>query len=232
MRFTSPFAAIFLFAFLFLNCHDAQKHHNSAQEHLHSHNFDDLVKSFDDPARDNWQKPADVLNFLVSRLPETQRNKLSKVTFADLGAGSGYFTFRLLDRGAKVIALDLDDRFLSLIKKRAESHAQKNNLQIRKATASESGLKASEVDGIISVDVYHHIDNRIPYFMDLSKTLAKSGFICIIDFKEGDLPVGPPASMKISRKQIVDELTRAGYDVQVESALLQYQDIYLARPRK
>lgn len=214
-----------------MHCRDS-KSHNDAQAHMHSHNFEDLVKSFDDPARDAWQKPTATLDFVNSQMSPAKKMHPESVTFADLGAGSGYFTFRLVDKGVKVIALDLDDRFISLLKTRAEAHPKRANLQIRKATSTNSGLNAAEADVIISVDVYHHIDDRVMYFTNLRNALKPGGFICIIDFKEGDLPVGPPAKMKISENTIMNELSKAGYAVQVNSVLLQNQNIFIARPAR
>ncbi|HNL75662.1 MAG TPA: methyltransferase domain-containing protein, partial [Leptospiraceae bacterium] len=136
----------------------------------------------------------------------------------------------LLDAGAKVIALDADERFLNYIQKKAESNPRKTSLSLRKIPYTSAELKKEEVDILLSVNVYHHIENRVSYFSEIKKSLKKDGFICIIDFKEGKLPVhSPPESMRISKEQTIDELQKAGFKVSVEEKTLDYQYIYVAK---
>jgi hypothetical protein len=48
--------------------------------------------------------------------------------------------------------------------------------------------------------------------------------VCIIDFKKGDLPQGPPDEMKLSADEVVEEMKKAGYRVdRRDEKLLPYQ---------
>jgi 2-polyprenyl-3-methyl-5-hydroxy-6-metoxy-1,4-benzoquinol methylase len=212
----------------FATCHIGKKHHshhNSAQEHMHSVNFDDLVNKLEDPSREEWQKPNEVISLIHKNMGG---KKLEKPTILDMGAGSGYFTFRLLEQGFKVIATDIDERFIQHLAKKASKHPKKDNLEIRKVELDKPGLNSKEVDVVLSVNLYHHIDDRVSYFKKLKNGIKDSGILYIIDFKEGNIPVGPPPEIKISTKVILEELKMAGYEVRVNEKLLPYQNIFIA----
>ncbi len=65
--------------------------------------FEDKVSVFEDQNRDIWQKPDRVIDIL---------GPLEGKTVVDLGAGTGYFAFRLIQDAAKVIAIDIDPDFI------------------------------------------------------------------------------------------------------------------------
>jgi ubiquinone/menaquinone biosynthesis C-methylase UbiE len=135
---------------------------------------------------------------------------------------------RFLDENSKVIALDINKKFLEVIKKKSETHPQKKNLELRKTEPNTVNLKKKEVDVIITVNVYHHIENRIEYLKDLKNGLKDNGTFYLIDFKDGDLPVGPPQKIKLQTKTIEEELIKAGFKVQIDSQLLPYQNIFIS----
>ena len=65
---------------IFNACH--RHGHGAAENHMHRHNFDELVKHFEDPARDQWQKPDAVIALIAAHL---QKHKLASPVVADLG---------------------------------------------------------------------------------------------------------------------------------------------------
>ncbi|NJO92951.1 MAG: hypothetical protein HC831_31295 [Chloroflexia bacterium] len=60
--------------------------HNKSNEHMNKTGFDNLVNHFDNPEREKWQKP----DLVIDKLGD-----LSNKTIGDIGAGTGYFSFRL-----------------------------------------------------------------------------------------------------------------------------------------
>ncbi|MFQ5699803.1 MAG: class I SAM-dependent methyltransferase [Myxococcota bacterium] len=72
------------------------------------------------------------------------------------------------------------------------------------------------VDWIFIVDTYHHLDDRVAYLRGLRRDLAPDGRIVILEYKPGELPVGPPASHKLSHEQRFGELRGAGFE-QIQS---------------
>ena len=74
--------------------------------------FEELVAHFEDPSRDEWQKPDAVL----AQLGDLQGKKVM-----DIGSGTGYFSFRMAKAGAQVICADVDERFLEYISKKVNN---------------------------------------------------------------------------------------------------------------
>jgi 2-polyprenyl-3-methyl-5-hydroxy-6-metoxy-1,4-benzoquinol methylase len=89
--------------------HQKHKNHGSANEHMNKTSFEDLIKSFEDPERIKTQKPDEAINLL---------GDIKGKTIMDIGAGTGYFAFRMQKKGAKVIAADVDERFQNFLSKK------------------------------------------------------------------------------------------------------------------
>ncbi len=226
------FKKVFLFllmAMQFLACNSndehtkATEHHhadNAANEHMHHRPVSELIDDFESPERDAYQKPEEVVALL---------GDISGQNIMDLGAGSGYFTVRLARKGAHVIAADVDDEFLGFINKRIKEK-KLDNIETRKIPYDSPELSPDEVDKVLIVNTYHHIEDRAEYFTKVRSGTKMWGELVLIDFYKTDLPIGPPVDHKISMDQVIAELKKAGYknfDVNVE--LLPYQFIIRAQ---
>lgn len=214
---------------LTMSCHSAQHHHGHANHHMHQRSFEEIVATFDSPEREVWQKPKQLIAFIEAEIRTRSGKKLSQATLADLGAGSGYFALRFHAAGARVLALDTDERFVALLKERAAKLKNPDRLIVRKISESDAGLKAGEADALYSVNVYHHIENREAYFRAL-KERAPTMVLYIIDFKDGKQPYGPPPEIKVSLADMQRELISAGYGIAVDNTVLPYQNILIATP--
>lgn len=192
--------------------------------HTHRHSFSDAHKwarVFDDPRRDEWQKPLDVIRALALR---------EDAIVADIGAGTGYFATRLarqLPQG-RVYATDTEPDMVRYLADRARSEAL-SNLRPLAAAAGEPKLPEA-VDLVILVDVYHHIDRRDRYLEALRGALKAGGRIAIIDFRL-DSPVGPPRGARIEPERVKAEFERAGYVLRDEHGFLPHQYFLVFAPR-
>jgi ubiquinone/menaquinone biosynthesis C-methylase UbiE len=201
------------------NPHDGSKEghehkHGHANHHMNKSSFEDLVKNFESPERDEWQKPQEVIKFL---------GDLKNKTVIDIGAGTGYFEFKMNEPSAKIIAADVDDRFIKYINDRITKE-RSNNISARKAEYEKPPVLEKEADIVFMVDVYHHIDNRKDYFSLVKKGLKPNGEMVIVDFKKGDFEHGPPNEMKIHQQDIINEMKLAGFDLMVQdTTTLKYQ---------
>lgn len=148
----------------------------------------------------------------------------------EIGAGTGYFSFRLAEAGANVIAADVDERFQEYIKTKKDSlNIADDKLELRMVPYDSPELQKGEVDMVLVVNTYHHIENRSDYFSKVLTGLVDNGKLVIIDFYKKDLAVGPPIEMKMSEEQVQEELTNAGFKrFEVNSDLLEYQYIISA----
>src|SRR5512134_2325451 len=181
--------------------------------HTRQHSFGDAEKwahVFDDPERDAWQKPHQVIQALALK-PDA--------VVADLGAGTGYFSVRLarmLPRGT-VYAADVEPDMVKYLGERAKREGLSN---LRPVTSSGNDARLpAKVDLVLLVDVYHHIDDRERYFRGLAGSLAPGGRVAVIDFKL-DSPRGPPKSSRVDPERVKAELARAGYALTTEHAFL------------
>ena len=198
---------------------DKESRHGAANEHMHRSSVSDLIERFESPEREAYQKPQIVVEYL---------GDIQGKTIMDIGAGSGYFSVRLAEKGADVIAADVDDEFQEFLKKRINENNLKN-IETRKIPYDSPDLKVEEADIVFMVNTYHHIENRAEYFAKVKKGTKQNGELVIIDFFKTDLPIGPPVDHKLSMDVVVFELKEAGYtsfDINVE--LLPYQYIIKA----
>lgn len=199
---------------------DKQSKHNSANEYMHRSSVEDLIERFESPERDAYQQPEKVLEYL---------GDIQGQTIMDIGAGSGYFSVRLAEKGATVIAADVDDEFQEFLKNRIEKNNVKN-IETRKIPYDSPNLKEKEADMVFIVNTYHHIEHRPEYFAKVKKGTKSNGALVIIDFFKTDIPVGPPVNHKLSIDVVVNELKKAGYtSFNVNVDLLPYQYIIKAK---
>lgn len=171
------------------------------------------AKVFDDPERDAWQKPHEVIQALALK-PDA--------VIADIGSGTGYFSVRLANMTPKgrVYGVDIEPDMVKYLAERAKREGLKNVTAV--AGAPDDPRLPEKADLIILVDVYHHVGDRERYFRQLQKSLKPGGRIAVIDFRM-DSPVGPPQSARIAPARVKDELKRAGYALAQEHAFLPNQ---------
>lgn len=186
------------------------------------HRFENAAewsKVFDEPGRDAWQKPDEVVT-LVAAAPGN--------TVADLGAGTGYFLGRLsraVGPKGKVLGLDVEADMVRFMTERATKE-KLANVEARQVKTDDPGLTAGSVDRILVVDTWHHIGAREVYVPKLAAALKPKGAIVVVDFTL-DAKRGPPAEHRISAEQVVKELTAAGLEASVATETL--PDQYVVR---
>jgi ubiquinone/menaquinone biosynthesis C-methylase UbiE len=195
-------------------------HGHAANAHMQRMDFDKLVARFEDPARAQWQKPERVIAAL---------GPLPGKTVADIGAGTGYFAFPIAKQAGKVIAIDIDERFLRYIDEKKQNRKIAANLETRRTSPDSPGLKRHEADAVLIVDTYHHIEERVKYLKRLRKGLRENGVLVIVDFKKKKTPHGPPLELRLSEKEVEKEMESAGYRVFIDGETLPYQYIIQAR---
>lgn len=198
----------------------APEHHAQG---LH-HQFSDApawAAAFDDPARDAWQKPDEVIRALSLR-PDAK--------VADLGAGTGYFTMRLARAlpGGKVYGVDIEPEMVKYLAERAKKESLPNVAGV--LAAADDPKLPEAVDLVLVVDTYHHIDDRPAYFARLRGKLAPGGRVAVIDFRRGQ-PMGPPERHKIPADQLTEEMRAAGYELAADHGFLPNQYFLVFKPR-
>jgi len=192
--------------------------HKLGVDPMHLRPFDDVEKYIaflEKPERAVWQKPDDVVAALGLKGSET---------LIDVGAGSGYFTFRFakaLPQG-KVIAVDTEAEMIRHIHHKVTSE----NIQNVQAVLikPEDPQVTKDVDWVFICDVLHHVPDQPVWLRKISSAMKSGAKLAIIEFKEGKLPEGPPESAKIPRAQLVSLAKAAGLKLDGEkNEILPYQ---------
>lgn len=191
--------------------------------HTAQHSFAGAEKwsqVFDDPKRDAWQKPHEVIQALAIK-PDA--------VIADIGSGTGYFSVKLARMAPKgrVYGVDTEPDMVKFLADRAKREGLGNVIAV--TGAPDDPRLPEEADLIVLVDVFHHIGNRERYFRKLRAALKPGGRVAIIDFRM-DSPEGPPKSARGTPESVKGEMKRAGYALAREHAFLPNQYFLVFRP--
>ena len=173
------------------------------------------IKSLEDPKRDAYQKPHEVMEALAVKDGEV---------IADIGAGSGYFTLRLAKHvgpSGRVYAVDVSPDMIRHLNTRVRDAGLTNVSTI--LAPPDDPVLPQPVDRFVIVDVWHHIDDQPGYLAKMKKLLKPGGRVVMIDFHKRELPVGPPLAMKIAREDLIKQMTANGFRVAAEHTFLSYQ---------
>ena len=213
-----------LVALIALGTPPASAASDDATSHRSFADVQQWVSVFDDPARDAYQKPAEVVRALRIR---------PGMRVADIGAGTGYFSGHLsaaVGPTGAVFAADTEPELVRHLRERAETERTVNVVPIL-ASPDNPRLPRGAVDLVLLVDTFHHIDHRVAYFGRLRATLAPSGRVAVVDWQKRETPVGPELEHRLAREQVVEEMRAAGYALVAEPDVLPYQYCLVFRPR-
>ena len=215
-----------LFAFILLPlavyAQDAIKRDEHQMHGLHN-DPKAYIGALDDPKRDAYQNPQEVLAALDIKPGEI---------IADIGAGSGYFTFRLShfvgDKG-KVYAVDVSAEMILHINRRIRELKATNVVSIL-AAPDDPLLPDRSVNRFFFSDSWHHIENQTNYLALMKKMLKPGGEIVMIDFHKRESPIGPPLQMRIAREDLIKQMETNGFRLAKEHTFLPYQYFLVFAP--
>jgi SAM-dependent methyltransferase len=148
---------------------------------------------------------------------------------ADIGAGSGYFTFRIAPRvgpGGRVLAVDIQEEMLALIRKRMKTEKILNVEPIQ-GTESDPKLPAGVVDLILMVDVYHEFSFPFEMTAAMVKALKPGGRLVFVEYRKEDPEVWIKLVHKMTEKQVRKEMEPHALTWAHTSELLPMQHIVI-----
>jgi ubiquinone/menaquinone biosynthesis C-methylase UbiE len=168
--------------------------------------------------RDDWQQPDRVMSDLGMK-PGTR--------VADIGAGEGYFTFRLaksVGRQGLVFAVDINAPALDMLKKQAELE-RLSNVVVVASEPTDTKLQPQSVDVLFICDVLHEVPEpeRLPLLKSAVRALKPGGFLYLIDYRKSRDVTFDPYEKLIPRDDLVRVCTDAGLLLDGEFHYLKYQ---------
>ena len=176
--------------------------------HTHQHSFGDAEKwahVFDDPERDAWQKPHEVISALALK-PDS--------AVADLGAGTGYFTRRLakaVGPSGRVYAVDIQPEMLRHLKENIEKAGIRNVVPVL-GESDDPNLPRGSLDWILLVDVYHELQQPKAMLAKMREALKRTGKIALVEYRlEGLTALHVREEHRMSKEQVLAEWQPAGF---------------------
>src|SRR6476619_4803666 len=212
---TSSGLALLTLVLLWVGPAPAQEGH----QHDQTPNVMEYLDRLDRPERDQDQKPAQVIDALALK---------PGLYVADLGAGSGYVTRRIVEAigdAGKVYVIDIEPEALKYVEESLVHMHRSFDAEFILARPDSPKIPFESVDLIFVCNTYHHLTDRTGYFRNVKSSLKPSGRIAIIDFyhdeRSGEL--GFPKRHLVPREKVIEEMTEAGYRLAKEHTFLQKQ---------
>lgn len=145
----------------------------------------------------------------ISKMPLT-----SKARIADIGAGTGYYSFMLAARvtEGKVYAVEIQDELIDTLHKRIKQKGVKNIEVVRGSTIS-CNLPDNSIDIALMVDVYHELAFPIEVLKDIRRCLAKDGKLVLLEYKGEDPKVAIKEHHKMTVAQVTKEMRANGFEL-------------------
>ncbi len=189
--------------------------HGEGHGHGHGHgegHFADpkrYTASWNDPGRDAWQKPDEIL--AAAGLTPGAR-------VVDLGAGTGYLLPPLsaaVGPAGEVLALDVEPAMLTFLDESIAKEGWKN-VRTHRAAYDDPGLAPASVDAVVTLNVWHHVEGRPAYAKRVLQALKPGGRFVVVEFLKGPTEgFGPPLEMRISAEEVAADLRAGGFEVEI-----------------
>lgn len=203
-------------AVLAAGCHAGG--HRNHHGHM-DHRFKDAnswAEKFEDPKRDEWQKPDYVLSVLDLR---------ARDTVADIGSATGYFPVRFARAcpDGMVFGMDIEADMVRYLNDRAAREGL-TNLKSIQCTSSDLMLP-HQVDVLFTCNTNHHIPDRVAYFRRSRSLLRPGGRLVNVDWNTNPRPIGPPPEHSLPADAAIGEMKEAGFKLIKRDDTLPYQYI-------
>jgi precorrin-6B methylase 2 len=172
------------------------------------------------PERDAEEQPDRVVKEL---------NIPKGATVVDLGAGVGYFTWRLAEQvgpQGRVIAVDIQEGMLDRMKKNLAERGV-TNVEMVLGSAEDPHLPVGEVDLVLIVDVYHELQHPEKTMEHVRRSLKPNGRVVLIEYRREDpnIPINPLHKMSV--EEVRGELEPMGFRLAKLLDFLPTQHIFI-----
>ena len=176
----------------------------------------------------NSRQKEENTNMAVSKFPVTNAS-----TVADIGAGSGYYTFRIAPKvpDGKVYAVEIQDEMITLLNNR-KKELQNKNVEIVKGDSVSPNLPDNSVDLAFMVDVYHELLYPQEMLQNISRALKKDGKLLLMEYKAEDPAVAIKALHKMSVAQVQKELGANGFELVYKGEFLPIQHLLIFKKKE
>ncbi len=159
-------------------------------------------------------------------------NLKSTDVVADIGAGTGYFSFRIAPRvpQGKVLAVDLQPEMIQILETlKAQKHL--SNVQPVLSSATDVNLAAESVDTALMVDAYHEFEYPKEVMTSIVKALKPGGRVVLVEYRGENPFILIKGLHKMTQKQVQSEMAAAGLTyLETQNSLPQQHLMIFAKP--
>mgnify|MGYP006278814627 CR=1 FL=1 len=154
--------------------------------------------------RDDNERPALVVDSM---------NLASDDVVADIGAGTGYFTFRMAPRvpNGRVFAVDIQPEMLEIMRDRMQTEGVENVTLVR-GSVTDPSLPADSIDAALMVDAYHEFSHPREMMDNLVEALTPGGRVYLVEYRKEDPSVPIKRLHKMSEAQARKEMEAVGLE--------------------
>ena len=147
---------------------------------------------------------------------------------ADIGAGSGYFTFRMspLVPDGKVLAVDIQPEMLEMIAEKQRKEGG-DNIQTILGEVDDPNLPSDSVDWVLLVDAYHEFSHPYEMMRDVADALTEDGRVALVEYREEDPSIAIKPKHKMSEAQAVREMEAVGLKLIENKQVLPQQHLMI-----
>lgn len=154
------------------------------------------------PSREAEEQPNQVVNALDLKPTDT---------VADIGAGTGYFSFRMAQKvpQGKVLAVDIQPEMLDMIEYlKQENHIY--NIKTILGTVTQPNLPLDSVDLALMVDAYHEFSHPHEMMQGIVKALKLGGRVVLLEYRRENPFILIKALHKMTQQQVRKEMQAVG----------------------
>lgn len=147
------------------------------------------------------------VSLAIKNLPVTESSVV-----ADIGAGSGHYTFKIAPKvpKGKIYAVEIQDQAINYLKAKSKELGLSNVVPVM-GTEKSANLPAASIDLAIMVDVYHELEFPVEMLASIRQSLKPGGKLLLIEFRGEDPEVAIKPLHKMTVKQAKKELTANGF---------------------
>lgn len=154
------------------------------------------------PSREAEEQPNQLVNALALKPTDVA---------VDIGAGTGYFSFRMAQKLplGKVLAVDIQPQMLDLIEfLKKENHV--SNIETILGTITDPSLPLNSTDLALMVDAYHEFSHPYEMMQGIVKALKKGGRVVLVEYRRENPFIPIKALHKMTQQQARKEMQAVG----------------------